>query len=96
MESLIDLSRFYLRRAILATKDAPPPGHQGILLSSTGLEPVVRLQAGGLKVGQVMARVQMSASDREESCNRAEGRRSYCRIRPVAFNVERCSFGLRV
>jgi len=35
--------------------DAPPPGHQGILPGSIGPEPVIRLQAGGLKVGEVMA-----------------------------------------
>lgn len=43
--------------------DAPPRGHQGIMLSSIGPEPVVRLQAGGLKVGEVMARAQMSGKD---------------------------------
>jgi hypothetical protein len=37
--------------------DAPPPGHQGILPGSIGPEPVIRLQAGGLKVGEVMAQV---------------------------------------
>jgi hypothetical protein len=40
--------------------ESPPPGHQGILPSSVGPEPIVRLQAGGLKVGEVMARVRMS------------------------------------
>jgi len=50
---------------------APPPGHQGIMLSSIGPEPVVRLQAGGLKVGEVMARVRMSGSDGEASCDQA-------------------------
>jgi hypothetical protein len=51
--------------------ESPPPGHQGIMLSSIGPEPVVRLQAGGLKVGEVMARVRMSDSGGEASCNRA-------------------------
>jgi hypothetical protein len=40
--------------------ESPPPGHQGILLSSLGPEPVIRLQCGGLKVGQVMADVRIS------------------------------------
>ena len=33
----------------------PPRGHMGILLSALGPEPIIRLQAGGLKVGQVLA-----------------------------------------
>ena len=36
--------------------EPPARGHQGIMLSRIGPEPVVRLQAGGLKVGEVMAR----------------------------------------
>ncbi len=36
---------------------APPrPGHMGILPSAVGPEPIVRLQAGGLKVGELLAR----------------------------------------
>jgi hypothetical protein len=34
----------------------PPPGHMGMLPSGPGPEPVVRLQSGGLKVGEVLAR----------------------------------------
>jgi hypothetical protein len=37
-------------------REAPRPGHMGILPSAVGPEPIVRLQAGGLKVGQVLAR----------------------------------------
>lgn len=33
---------------------APPAGHMGVLPSRLGPEPIVRLQAGGLKVGQVL------------------------------------------
>ncbi len=33
---------------------APRPGHMGVLPSDVGPEPVVRLQAGGLRVGQVL------------------------------------------
>jgi hypothetical protein len=36
--------------------DPPRAGHMGILPSAVGPEPIVRLQAGGLKVGQVLAR----------------------------------------
>jgi hypothetical protein len=34
----------------------PPKGHMGMLPSGPGPEPVVRLQSGGLKVGEVLAR----------------------------------------
>jgi hypothetical protein len=36
--------------------DAPHPGHMGVLPSAVGPEPIVRLQAGGLKVGEILAR----------------------------------------
>jgi hypothetical protein len=36
--------------------EAPHRGHMGVLPSAVGPEPIVRLQAGGLKVGQVLAR----------------------------------------
>jgi hypothetical protein len=35
--------------------EAPRAGHMGILPSAVGPEPIIRLQAGGLKVGQVLA-----------------------------------------
>jgi hypothetical protein len=34
----------------------PVAGHMAVLLSAVGPEPIVRLQAGGLKVGEVLAR----------------------------------------
>jgi hypothetical protein len=50
-----------LNRAALATAsvpvwppEPPPPGHMGILPAAIGPEPIVRLQAGGLKVGEVL------------------------------------------
>lgn len=36
--------------------EAPRTGHMGILPSALGPEPIVRLQAGGLKVGQILTR----------------------------------------
>jgi hypothetical protein len=36
--------------------ESPGIGHMGILPSALGPEPIVRLQSGGLKVGQVLAR----------------------------------------
>jgi len=44
--------------------DPPPPhGHMGILLSHIGPEPIVRLQAGGLKVGQVLLTPESERTD---------------------------------
>lgn len=36
--------------------ESPAPGHMGILPSAVGPEPVIRLQAGGLKVGEILCR----------------------------------------
>jgi len=43
----------------------PTAGHMGVLLSAIGPEPIVRLQAGGLKVGEVLARGLGSATAQE-------------------------------
>jgi hypothetical protein len=58
-----------LDRPVLAAHDvpvwppaAPAPGHMGILLSAVGPDPIVRLQAAGLKVGELLSRA--SASER--------------------------------
>jgi hypothetical protein len=53
-----DLDRPSLRAADVPfwPVDAPTPGHMGLLPSDIGPEPVVRLQAGGLKVGEVLWR----------------------------------------
>ncbi len=51
-----DLDRVAAARASLSVWPADPPrvGHMGVLPSRLGPEPVVRLQAGGLKVAQVL------------------------------------------
>jgi hypothetical protein len=41
---------------------APAPGHMAVLPSAVGPEPIVRLQTGGLKVGQVLAHGPTEAS----------------------------------
>jgi hypothetical protein len=41
----------------------PTPGHMGILPSAIGPEPIVRLQCGGLKVGELLWRSRMSGLD---------------------------------
>ncbi|QDA35809.1 hypothetical protein E4191_16745 (plasmid) [Paracoccus liaowanqingii] len=40
----------------LCPQAAPAPGHMAILLSALGHEPIVRLQAGGLKAAELVAR----------------------------------------
>lgn len=45
--------------------EPPPPGHMAVLPSAIGPEPVVRLQAGGLKVGELLARGLTQASPEE-------------------------------
>jgi hypothetical protein len=45
--------------------DSPGGGRMGILLSDLGPEPAVRLQAGGLKVGEIMARIRLADSSPE-------------------------------
>ena len=50
--------------------EAPAPGHMGILPSAVGPEPIVRLQTGGLKVGEVLFHCRSkntSATKAEES-----------------------------
>jgi hypothetical protein len=46
---------------------APRAGHMGVLPSAIGPEPVIRLQAGGLKVGQLLANGLDRASDEERA-----------------------------
>ena len=48
----------------VAPVNAPSVGHMGVLPSCIGPEPVVRLQAGGLKVGEVLSK--WSAATEEE------------------------------
>jgi hypothetical protein len=49
---------------------SPGPGRMGILLSDLGPEPAVRLQAGGLKVGQILARTRQEDPS-PEGCRKA-------------------------
>lgn len=65
-------------RAALAKHDVavyphadPGQGHMGILPSDVGVEPVVRLQAVGLKVGEVMARVRCGGGTPAEAIRQA-------------------------
>jgi hypothetical protein len=47
--------------------EPPSPGHMALLLSAIGPEPIVRLQAGGLKVGEVLSRGLDSATGTERA-----------------------------
>ena len=59
---------------------APQKGAMGVLPSALGPEPVVRLQAGGLKVGEILwelgLRVHFLPRLSKDACLRASGRRS--------------------
>jgi hypothetical protein len=48
-----------------------PAGHMGILPSAIGPEPVIRLQCGGLKIGEIMARASRAGIDPVESAVRS-------------------------
>lgn len=49
----------------------PGAGHMGILPSDVGVVPVIRLQAVGLKVGEVMARVRQAGAQPSEAIRAA-------------------------
>ena len=51
-----DLDRSCLSDVLCYPATEPRQGHMGILLSEIGPEPIIRLQAGGLKVGEILVR----------------------------------------
>jgi len=61
-----DLDRTYFKTKWIPEEE-PQPGHMGLMLSSLGIEPIVRLQSGGLKVGEVLARARRSGLNPEDS-----------------------------
>lgn len=62
-----DLDRDAIQAAGLAywPRRAPASRHMGIIPSEVGPEPIVRLQAGGLKVAEVLMRARPGARDRD-------------------------------
>jgi len=60
-----DLDRVALAEADVpvAPTNAPPAGHMGVLPSRIGPEPVIRLQSGGLKVGEVLSKGPTARAD---------------------------------
>lgn len=59
----IERDKFHAAGIPLWPPAAPARGHMGILPSGVGPDPVVRLQCGGLKVGEVLFRGSTSAED---------------------------------
>ena len=65
------------RQALLALglqalpAEEPAPQHMGVLPSSLGVVPVLRLQAGGLKVGEVLARSRLTGASCEAAVAQA-------------------------
>lgn len=68
-----DINREALRRAGVAVHPlrAPARGHMGILPSAVGPDPVVRLQSGGLKVGELMWRARQAGKDAVQAAVRS-------------------------
>jgi hypothetical protein len=64
-----DVDRMALADARIPVWPPQPPraGHMAVLLSAIGPEPIVRLQAGGLKVGEVLSRGLDSATATERA-----------------------------
>jgi hypothetical protein len=52
----IDREAFAAQGLAVTPAHLPKPGHMGILLSDLGPDPIVRLQTGGLKVGELLWR----------------------------------------
>jgi hypothetical protein len=50
---------------------APAPGHMGVLLSEVGPDPIIRLQTGGLKVGEILWRSRLAGLDAAQAVARA-------------------------
>lgn len=63
-----DVDRRCLEGVECYPADAPEPGRMGILLSQLGSEPILCLQAGGLKVGQLLSDPQPDAAQIAEYC----------------------------
>lgn len=63
----LDREAFAQQQIPLWPREAPPPGHMGILPSAVGPDPIVRLQTGGLKVGEILWRERTSGKSCDES-----------------------------
>jgi hypothetical protein len=66
-----DVDRSYFETQWLPEQE-PEPGHMGLILSSLGVEPIVRLQSGGLKVGQILFNARKEGSSVDEALSLVE------------------------
>ena len=66
-----DVDRSYFETRWLPEQE-PEPGHMGLILSSLGVEPIVRLQSGGLKVGQILFNARDKGNSIEETLSIVE------------------------
>ena len=67
----IDRAAFAANGLTVTPATAPKPGHMGILLSDLGPDPIVRLQTGGLKVGELLWRARRDGWNPAQSVARA-------------------------
>jgi hypothetical protein len=65
-----DVDRSCLPDVLCYPTIAPRKGHMGVLLSELGPDPVVRLQAGGLKVGEVLVKQPDGADPAWDYCRK--------------------------
>jgi hypothetical protein len=63
----VDRDAFASRGIPLWPAESPLPGHMGVLPSAVGPDPVVRLQAGGLKVGELLWRARRAGHSPERA-----------------------------
>jgi hypothetical protein len=62
----------------------PAPGHMGILPSEVGPEPVVRLQSGGLKVGEILWRARLAGHQSDQAVQLAVASGFAEKVEPAA------------
>lgn len=65
-----NVDRTYFRTKWIPEEE-PKAGHMGLMLSSLGIEPIVRLQAGGLKVGEILVRARQSGLDSNDAIQKS-------------------------
>jgi hypothetical protein len=70
-----DVDRTCLEGMMCYPPTVPRNGHMGIMLNEIGPEPVLRLQAGGLKVGEVLLRDPRGGDPLWDYCQRIPTRR---------------------
>ena len=66
----IDRPAFASAGIIVTPATAPRPGHMGVLLSDLGPDPIVRLQTGGLKVGEILWRARAAGMNAAQAVAR--------------------------